>query len=83
MQGYRLMSLNIANVVAGTKFRGEFEDRMTAIVEEVSQDANTIVFVDELHTIVGAGGGTDSVTDASNIMKPALARGELLKKMLH
>lgn len=76
MQGYRLMSLNIANVVAGTKFRGEFEDRMTAIVEEVSQDANTIVFVDELHTIVGAGGGTDSVTDASNIMKPALARGE-------
>ena len=76
MQGYRLMSLNIANVVAGTKFRGEFEDRMTAIVDEVSQDANTIVFVDELHTIVGAGGGTDSVTDASNIMKPALARGE-------
>ena len=76
MQGVRLMSLNIANVVAGTKFRGEFEDRMTAIVDEVSQDANTIVFVDELHTIVGAGGGTDSVTDASNIMKPALARGE-------
>ena len=76
MQGFRLMSLNIANVVAGTKFRGEFEDRMTAIVDEVSQDANTIVFVDELHTIVGAGGGTDSVTDASNIMKPALARGE-------
>lgn len=76
MQGIRLMSLNIANVVAGTKFRGEFEDRMTAIVEEVSQDSHTIVFVDELHTIVGAGGGTDSVTDASNIMKPALARGE-------
>lgn len=76
MQGMRLMSLNIANVVAGTKFRGEFEDRMTAIVEEVSQDSHTIVFVDELHTIVGAGGGTDSVTDASNIMKPALARGE-------
>ena len=76
MQGVRLMSLNIANVVAGTKFRGEFEDRMTAIVDEVSQDAKTIVFVDELHTIVGAGGGTDSVTDASNIMKPALARGE-------
>jgi ATP-dependent Clp protease ATP-binding subunit ClpC len=48
---------------------------MTAIVDEVSQDAKTIVFVDELHTIV-AGGGTDSVTDASNIMKPALARGE-------
>ena len=76
LQGSRVMSLNIANVVAGTKFRGEFEDRMTAIVDEVSQDANTIVFVDELHTIVGAGGGTDSVTDASNIMKPALARGE-------
>ena len=76
MADVRLMSLNIANVVAGTKFRGEFEDRMTAIVDEVSQDAKTIVFVDELHTIVGAGGGTDSVTDASNIMKPALARGE-------
>lgn len=76
MQDMRLMSLNIANVVAGTKFRGEFEDRMTAIVDEVSLDAHTIVFVDELHTIVGAGGGTDSVTDASNIMKPALARGE-------
>ncbi|GFH41199.1 ATP-dependent Clp protease ATP-binding subunit [Lactococcus insecticola] len=76
MEGARLMSLNIANVVAGTKFRGEFEDRMTAIVDEVSKDRHTIVFVDELHTIVGAGGGTDSVTDASNIMKPALARGD-------
>ncbi|GFH42404.1 ATP-dependent Clp protease ATP-binding subunit ClpC [Lactococcus hodotermopsidis] len=76
MQGVRLMSLSIANVVAGTKFRGEFEDRMMAIVDEASKDDKTIVFIDELHTIVGAGGGADSVTDASNIMKPALARGD-------
>lgn len=71
----RIMSLNMAAVVAGTKFRGEFEDRLTAIVDEVSQADGVIVFVDELHTIVGAGGGMDSVTDASNILKPALARG--------
>nr|WP_252899224.1 ATP-dependent Clp protease ATP-binding subunit [Lactococcus fujiensis] len=71
----RIMSLNMAAVVAGTKFRGEFEDRLTAIVDEVSQAHNVIVFIDELHTIVGAGGGMDSVTDASNILKPALARG--------
>lgn len=71
----RLMSLNMAAVVAGTKFRGEFEDRLTAIVEEVSQAPDVIIFIDELHTIVGAGGGMDSVTDASNILKPALARG--------
>lgn len=72
----RIMALNMAAVVAGTKFRGEFEDRLTAIVEEVSHDPHVIVFIDELHTIVGAGGGMDSVTDASNILKPALARGD-------
>lgn len=71
----RIMALNMAAVVAGTKFRGEFEDRLTAIVDEVSQEPDVIVFIDELHTIVGAGGGMDSVTDASNILKPALARG--------
>ncbi|RZI49894.1 ATP-dependent Clp protease ATP-binding subunit [Lactococcus kimchii] len=72
----RIMALNMATVVAGTKFRGEFEDRLTAIVEEVSSDPNVIIFIDELHTIIGAGGGMDSVNDAANILKPALARGD-------
>ncbi|MFC4651458.1 ATP-dependent Clp protease ATP-binding subunit [Lactococcus nasutitermitis] len=71
----RIMALNMANVVAGTKFRGEFEDRMVAIVDEVSAASDVIVFIDELHTIMGAGAGMDSVTDASNILKPSLARG--------
>ncbi|WP_254503097.1 AAA family ATPase, partial [Salmonella enterica] len=69
-------ALNMATVVAGTKFRGEFEDRLTAIVEEVSSDPDVIIFIDELHTIIGAGGGMDSVNDAANILKPALARGD-------
>lgn len=72
----RIMALNMATVVAGTKFRGEFEDRLTAIVEEVSNDPDVIIFIDELHTIIGAGGGMDSVNDAANILKPALARGD-------
>lgn len=72
----RIMALNMATVVAGTKFRGEFEDRLTAIVEEVSSDPDVIIFIDELHTIIGAGGGMDSVNDAANILKPALARGD-------
>jgi ATP-dependent Clp protease ATP-binding subunit ClpC len=72
----RLMMLNMANVVAGTSLRGEFEDRMVAIVEEVRKDPKTILFIDELHTIIGAGGGMESVNDASNILKPALARGD-------
>ncbi|WP_369948128.1 ATP-dependent Clp protease ATP-binding subunit [Lactococcus ileimucosae] len=76
LRGSRIMALNMAMVVAGTKFRGEFEDRLTAIVDEVTHDKNVIVFIDELHTIIGAGGGMDSVNDASNILKPALARGE-------
>lgn len=75
LQKVRIMALNMANVVAGTKFRGEFEDRMTAIIDEVSAEPNTVLFIDELHTIIGAGGGMDSANDASNIMKPALARG--------
>ena len=72
----RIMALNMATVVAGTKFRGEFEDRLTAIVEEVSSDPDVIIFIDELHTIIGAGGGMDSVNDAAYILKPALARGD-------
>ncbi|MDR2976452.1 MAG: ATP-dependent Clp protease ATP-binding subunit [Streptococcaceae bacterium] len=76
LQNIRLVSLSMASVVAGTSLRGEFEDRMVAIVDEVSKDPNTILFIDELHTIIGAGGGNDSVSDASNILKPALARGD-------
>ncbi|GAB2027512.1 ATP-dependent Clp protease ATP-binding subunit [Lactovum odontotermitis] len=76
LQDVRLVALSMANVVAGTSLRGEFEDRMVAIVDEVSKDPNTILFIDELHTIIGAGGGNDSVSDASNILKPALARGD-------
>lgn len=72
----RLMALNMANVIAGTSLRGEFEDRMMAIIKEVSDDADTILFIDELHTIIGAGGGSESTNDASNILKPALARGD-------
>ncbi|MDR0300366.1 MAG: ATP-dependent Clp protease ATP-binding subunit [Streptococcaceae bacterium] len=76
LQGIRLVSLSMANVIAGTSLRGEFEDRMVAIVDEVSKDPNTVLFIDELHTIIGAGGGNDSASDASNILKPALARGD-------
>lgn len=72
----RVMSLNIANLVAGTKYRGEFEDRMKKILKEISKDGKVILFVDEIHTIIGAGGAEGAI-DASNILKPALARGDL------
>lgn len=70
----RIISLNINNIVAGTKYRGEFEERMKNIVEELKDNADVIVFIDEIHTLVGAG-GTGGSLDASNILKPALARG--------
>lgn len=72
----RLISLNMANIVAGTKYRGEFEERMKNIVDELKSNSNVIVFIDELHTIVGAG-GVSGALDASNILKPALARGQV------
>ena len=72
----RIVSINISNIVAGTKYRGEFEERMKLIVEELKNNKNIIVFIDELHTIVGAGGVSGSL-DASNILKPALARGQV------
>lgn len=68
--------LDISSVVAGTKYRGEFENRMKNIIEEVRQAGNIILFIDELHTLIGAGGSEGSV-DASNILKPALSRGEI------
>ncbi len=72
----RLMALDVSSVVAGTKFRGEFEERMKKIIDEIYKDGNVILFVDELHTLIGAGGAEGAI-DASNILKPALARGEI------
>ncbi len=72
----RVMSLDMGTLVAGTKYRGEFEDRLKKIMEEIRNAGNIILFIDELHTLIGAGGAEGAI-DASNILKPALARGEL------
>ena len=72
----RVISLDVASLVAGTKYRGQFEERMKAIMSELEKNHNIILFIDEIHTIVGAGGSTGSL-DASNMFKPALARGDL------
>ncbi|KRL59823.1 ATP-dependent Clp protease ATP-binding subunit [Latilactobacillus fuchuensis] len=72
----RLMMLDMGSLVAGTKYRGEFEDRLKKIIDEIYADGQVILFIDELHTLIGAGGAEGAI-DASNILKPALARGEL------
>ena len=72
----RLMALDMGSLVAGTKYRGEFEERMKKIIDEIYEDGEVILFIDELHTLIGAGGAEGAI-DASNILKPALARGEL------
>ena len=72
----RIVSLDMASIVAGTKYRGQFEERMKVILDELINNPNIIVFIDEIHTIVGAGNSSGSL-DASNIIKPALARGEI------
>ena len=72
----RVISLDLAALVAGTKYRGQFEERMKAIMNELEKNRDVILFIDEIHTIVGAGGASGSL-DASNIFKPALARGDL------
>ena len=72
----RVMSLDLASVVAGTKYRGQFEERMKAVMNEIEKNKDIILFIDEIHTIVGAGGAMGSL-DASNMFKPALARGEI------
>lgn len=72
----RVMALNMGNLVAGTKYRGEFEDRMKKILNEIAKDGKVILFVDEMHTLIGAGGAEGAI-DASNILKPSLARGDI------
>lgn len=72
----RVISLDLASLVAGTKYRGQFEERMKAVMQEIEKNPDVILFIDEIHTIVGAGGASGSL-DASNMFKPALARGEM------
>ena len=72
----RVFSLDLASVVAGTKYRGEFEERLKKVLQEIRQSRNTILFIDEMHTLVGAGAAEGAI-DAANILKPALARGEV------
>ncbi len=72
----RIVTLDLASIVAGTKYRGQFEERMKAILNELTKNENIILFIDEIHTIVGAGGATGSL-DAANMLKPSLARGEI------
>ncbi len=76
LKNKRVVALDMASIVAGTKYRGQFEERLKAVINEVSKNPNIIVFIDELHTIIGAGAAEGAI-DASNMLKPALARGEL------
>ena len=76
VQGKRVVSLDLSGIVAGSKYRGEFEERIKKVIQEVRKAGNVLLFIDELHTIIGAGGAEGAI-DASNILKPALARGEI------
>jgi ATP-dependent Clp protease ATP-binding subunit ClpC len=76
LKGKRVLALDMAAIVAGTKYRGQFEERLKSLLNEITSDGNCMIFIDELHTIVGAGGAEGAI-DASSMLKPALARGEL------
>ncbi len=76
VQNKRLVTLDLSGMIAGSKYRGEFEERIKKVIKEVSEDGNIILFVDEMHTLIGAGGAEGAI-DASNILKPSLARGEI------
>ncbi|MCH7874976.1 MAG: ATP-dependent Clp protease ATP-binding subunit [Gemmatimonadetes bacterium] len=76
LRNHRVLALDMAAVIAGTKYRGQFEERLKAVMNEIAQDKNIVLFIDELHTLVGAGAAEGAI-DASNMLKPALARGEL------
>jgi len=76
LENYRILSVSMASLVSGTKYRGEFEERINKIIEELEEEPNIILFIDEIHTLVGAGGAEGAI-DASNILKPYLARGKI------
>ena len=76
LQDHRVLALDMAAVIAGTKYRGQFEERLKAVMNEISQNKNVVLFIDELHTLVGAGAAEGAI-DASNMLKPSLSRGEL------
>ncbi|HEO2117115.1 TPA: ATP-dependent Clp protease ATP-binding subunit [Streptococcus agalactiae] len=77
LRDMRVLELDMMSVVAGTRFRGDFEERMNQIIADIEEDGHIILFIDELHTIMGSGSGIDSTLDSANILKPALARGTL------
>lgn len=77
LRDMRVLELDMMSVVGGTRFRGDFEERMNQIIADIEEDGHIILFIDELHTIMGSGSGIDSTLDAANILKPALARGTL------
>lgn len=76
MKGKRVLTLDLPALIAGSKYRGEFEERMKSLISEVKADGNSILFLDEIHTMIGAGGAEGAI-DASSILKPSLARGEI------
>lgn len=77
IKDFRIIEINMGNLVAGTKYRGDFEEKLDTIIQEAASDPNVVLFIDEIHTVVGAGSTGEGVMDAANILKPALARGDI------